>query len=101
MGKGRGVMQLSNIKCWWGTGDSRALRWVSLLLIIVSVGISSLPSQEAGQPAKPVLYLIATAHLDSQWNWTVQDTIRQFVPNTFFTNFKYFEQYPHYTFSSR
>ena len=70
-----------------------------MLLIIVSVGVGSLRSQEAEQSAKPVLYLIATAHLDSQWDWTVQDTIRQFVPNTFFTNFKYFEQYPHYTFS--
>jgi alpha-mannosidase len=41
----------------------------------------------------------ATAHLDSQWNWTVQDTIRQFVPSTFYTNFKNFEKYPDYTFS--
>jgi len=93
-------MRFSNIKCWWGTGGaSSALRWVALLLITVSMGVGSLRSQEAERSAKPVLYLIATAHLDSQWNWTVQDTIRQFVPNTFFTNFKYFEQYPHYTFS--
>jgi alpha-mannosidase len=50
-------------------------------------------------PGKPVLYVTATAHLDSQWNWTVQDTIRQYVPNTFYTNFKYFDQYPDYTFT--
>src|SRR5262249_18608855 len=48
---------------------------------------------------KPVLYVIATSHLDSQWNWTVQDSIRQFVPSTFFENFKRFEQFPHYTFN--
>ena len=100
MGRDRGVMKPSSIKCWWWTGgDSSALRWVALLLITVSMGVGSLRSQEAERSAKPVLYLIATAHLDSQWNWTVQDTIRQFVPNTFFTNFRYFEQYPHYTFS--
>ena len=51
------------------------------------------------QPPKPVLYVIATSHLDSQWNWTVQDSIRQFVPSTFFENFKRFEQFPHYTFN--
>ena len=47
-----------------------------------------------GQSAKTTLYLIATAHLDSQWNWTVQDTIRDHVPKTFHTNFAFFEKYP-------
>jgi alpha-mannosidase len=53
------------------------------------------------QPAnsKPVLYVIGTSHLDSQWNWTVQDTIREFVPNTFFDNFQRFDKYPDYTFN--
>jgi hypothetical protein len=46
-------------------------------------------SQEGGQNPKPVLYVIGTSHLDSQWNWTIQDTIRQFVPATFFDNFVY------------
>ena len=42
---------------------------------------------------------MATAHLDSQWNWTVQDTIRDHIPKTFHTNFEYFEKYPDYKFS--
>ena len=49
--------------------------------------------------AKPVLYVIGTAHLDSQWNWTVQDTIRQYVAPTFFDNFKLFERFPQYVFN--
>jgi alpha-mannosidase len=53
----------------------------------------------ATNSSKPVLYVVGTSHLDSQWNWTVQDSIRQFVPNTFFENFKRFEQYPNYTFN--
>jgi alpha-mannosidase len=56
-------------------------------------------SQAPTPGEKPTLYVTATAHLDSQWNWTVQDTIRQFVPDTFYTNFKNFEKYPDYTFS--
>src|SRR5579862_6200259 len=48
---------------------------------------------------KTTLYLIATAHLDSQWNWTVQDSIRDHIPKTFHTNFEFFEKYPNYTFS--
>lgn len=48
---------------------------------------------------KPLLYVVGTSHLDSQWNWTVQDSIRSFVPATFFENFALFEKYPTYTFS--
>jgi len=60
---------------------------------------TSLSAQQPPQDPKPTLYVIATSHLDSQWNWTVQDSIRQFVPNTFFENFKRFERYPDYTFN--
>src|SRR5438105_10040012 len=73
--------------------------WVLGLLIILSATLQNARSQPAKEDPKPRLYVVATAHLDSQWNWTVQDTIRQFVPNTFYTNFKYFEQYPDYAFS--
>jgi alpha-mannosidase len=37
--------------------------------------------------------------LDSQWNWTVQDSIRRFVPATFFENFDRFEKFANYVFS--
>lgn len=69
----------------------------SLAVAVVSLMVAV--AHVSTQAQKPTLYLVATAHLDTQWNWTVQDTIRQFVPNTFYTNFKYFEQYPDYTFS--
>ena len=34
------------------------------------------------------LYVVATVHLDTQWRWTVQDTIREFIPNTLDRNFE-------------
>jgi alpha-mannosidase len=61
----------------------------------LTAGLATVSTQNAAT----TLYLVATAHLDTQWNWTVQDTIRQFVPNTFYTNFKYFEKYPDYVFT--
>jgi alpha-mannosidase len=61
----------------------------------LTAGLATVSTQNAGT----TLYLVATAHLDTQWNWTVQDTIRQFVPDTFYTNFKYFEKYPDYVFT--
>src|SRR5207249_1527935 len=45
------------------------------------------------------LYTVATAHLDTQWLWTIQDTIRDYVPSTLRDNFARFEKYPDYVFN--
>jgi alpha-mannosidase len=70
-------------------------------MALVMFGMNAAPvrCQQSDPDRKPVLYVVGTSHLDSQWNWTVQDTIREFVPNTFFENFKRFDRYPDYTFN--
>lgn len=45
---------------------------------------------------KKKLYVVSNAHLDTQWNWTVQDTIRDCIKDTMALNFELFEKYPHY-----
>jgi len=45
------------------------------------------------------LYMVATAHLDTQWRWTIQDTINAYVPDTMRQNFALLEKYPGYVFS--
>ena len=65
----------------------------------VAASIVSLATLYSQVPADKTTYVVATAHLDSQWNWTVQDTIRDFVPRTFYTNFEFFEKYPNYVFN--
>jgi alpha-mannosidase len=72
---------------------------VCLILIITIPVLTQQTIAERDGTHKPVLYVIGTSHLDSQWNWTVQDTIREFVPNTFFQNFKRFERFPNYRFN--
>ncbi len=57
----------------------KRLRFVAVL-IALCVSLTPVRSQQSGQDPKPVLYVVGTSHLDSQWNWTVQDSIRQFVP---------------------
>ncbi len=42
------------------------------------------------------LYVVANAHLDTQWNWTIQDTIRDSIKATLENNFELIEKYPHY-----
>jgi len=46
-----------------------------------------------------VLYVVSTAHLDTQWRWTIQDTIQNLVPATLRGNFEHFEKHPKYVFS--
>jgi alpha-mannosidase len=75
-------------------------RWaIALVLAGLTVGFAHVTTQEPGKAAKPTLYAVANAHLDSQWNWTVQDTIREFIPSTFFENFKLFDRFPRYAFN--
>ena len=74
-------------------------RFALVAAVIVGLILSAARVGTQAPGPKPILYVTATAHLDSQWNWTVQDTIRQYVPDTFYTNFKYFDQYPNYTFT--
>ena len=60
----------------------------------------TIPVQGGLDPTKDkILYMVANAHLDDQWNWTIQDTINSYIPNTLNANFAFFAKYPHYTFS--
>lgn len=48
---------------------------------------------------KPRIYTIATSHLDTSWNWTLEKTLEEYLPKTAFENFPLFEEYPEYKFS--
>ena len=45
------------------------------------------------------VYMVSTAHLDTQWNWTVQATINNDVLATLQKNFALFAKYPDYKFN--
>jgi alpha-mannosidase len=69
-------------------------------LVAVWLGTAGVRTQQPpGAPDRPTLYLVSNSHLDTQWNWTVQDTIRQFVPASFFDNFALIDRFPDYTFN--
>ncbi len=69
------------------------------------LGLTGLTFSGHGTPAlaaaadKPTLYMVATAHIDSQWNWTVQHVIEHCIPNTMQPNWALFEKYPAYSFN--
>ena len=44
-------------------------------------------------------YMVADAHLDTQWNWDVQTTIKEYVKNTLDQNLLLLKKYPNYIFN--
>lgn len=54
---------------------------------------------KAEQKDSPTLHCVATAHLDTQWRWTIQETITSHILSTLTVNFDRFEESPDYKFS--
>lgn len=48
---------------------------------------------------KPKVYMVSNAHFDTQWNWTVQTSISDYLRNTLEQNLWLLEQYPDYIFN--
>jgi alpha-mannosidase len=71
------------------------------ILLIGVMATSSLVAQTAAPAAQPkrTLGVVATAHLDTQWRWTIRNTINEYIPATLHQNFRLFEKYPDYVFS--
>src|ERR1041384_4386390 len=94
---GQGSPECCNIPPGEMTMRMQKLWIAAVALTGLTLGLAPVVTQEP--ISKTTLYLVATAHLDSQWNWTVQDSIRDHIPKTFHTNFEFFEKYPNYKFS--
>jgi len=62
-----------------------------LLLIMLSV---MMQAQD-----KPKVYAVSNAHFDSQWNWDVQTSIRDYVSKTLNQNLFLLKRYPNYVFN--
>ncbi len=74
-----------------------------VITLFLSAVLSSAPgvvwAEEFDYSKDKVLHVVGTAHLDTQWRWTIQQTINEYIPNTLQRNFELFEKYPDYVFS--
>jgi alpha-mannosidase len=77
------------------------MRFLFAFLGVLPFALSPLAAAEPPPTPAPdrTLYVVGTAHLDTQWRWTVQETIDDFLPATLRDNFALFEKYPGYVFS--
>jgi alpha-mannosidase len=74
---------------------------VGMLVLTMSfciVGNAQVSSDSAGAH-KRTLYVVGVSHLDTQWRWTIKNTIDEYIPSTFHDNVKLMKLFPHYTFS--
>ncbi len=71
-------------------------RYITVLVFASLLG-SNAYTQDAPQRAKA--YMVADAHLDTQWNWDIQTTIKEYVWNTISQNLFLLKQYPDYIFN--
>ncbi|RCX08166.1 alpha-mannosidase [Anaerobacterium chartisolvens] len=73
-------------------------QYIAAFLIIMIMIMSSSPVL-AASVQKPKLYVTATAHLDTMWNWPIDSSIKQYLPNTLNSNFLLMDKYPNYKFN--
>ena len=49
--------------------------------------------------SEKTIYTVATAHLDTIWNWSFETTVQDYLPKTLEKNFELFRKYPDYRFN--
>lgn len=77
-----------------------SLQRLSGVLALFGWCLGAVAGPASAEPAtNKLLYVVGDSHLDTQWNWTVQDTIHPYLSNTLVRNFVLFTNYPDYTFS--
>lgn len=69
------------------------------LIISVFLLSGSVYAQDVASKQKPKAYIVSNAHLDTQWNWDIQTTIKEYVWNTVNQNLMLLKQYPNYVFN--
>jgi alpha-mannosidase len=79
----------------------RGRRVWPFLLVVLSVCVA-LHGQTMKAPditQVPTLYVVPYAHLDTQWRWSMPQTISEYLLKTMRVNFDYIDKYPHYVFN--
>ncbi|HEV8187294.1 MAG TPA: glycoside hydrolase family 38 C-terminal domain-containing protein [Pyrinomonadaceae bacterium] len=80
----------------------RALTKLLAVLLASSLAVSAQlrqPDLTNDLTKEPTLYVVAYAHLDTQWRWEYPRVINEYIPKTLHDNFALFDKYPNYIFN--
>ena len=76
----------------------RALTKLLAVLLASSLAVSA-QSNQRDLTKEPTLYVVAYAHLDTQWRWEYPRVINEYIPKTLHDNFALLDKYPNYVFN--
>src|SRR5215212_7317157 len=76
----------------------RALTKLLAVLLASSFAVSAQTTQP-DLTKEPTLYVVAYAHLDTQWRWEYPRVINEYIPKTLHDNFALIDKYPNYVFN--
>jgi alpha-mannosidase len=76
----------------------RALTKLLAVLLASSLAVSA-QSNQPDLTKEPTLYVVAYAHLDTQWRWEYPRVINEYIPKTLHDNFALLDKYPNYIFN--
>lgn len=76
----------------------RALTKLLAVLLASSLAVSA-QSTQPDLTKEPTLYVVAYAHLDTQWRWEYPRVINEYLPKTLHDNFALLDKYPNYIFN--
>lgn len=65
-------------------------------MIKSSILVGALLLSSSVAAAQEKVYCVSNAHFDSQWNWTVQTSINEYIPATIYRNLWLLDNYPDY-----
>jgi len=60
--------------------------FVVACLLTFCAGRAAAQEQETPAPKTYKIYAVCDAHLDTQWNWDLTHTIREYIPRILFQN---------------
>ena len=70
-------------------------KWILAICLVSIAG-----NTPATQPPKSgKAYVVSNAHMDTQWLWTVQTSIIDYIPRTIYQNLALIRDYPNYIFN--
>jgi len=72
---------------------------IAVSVLTIGVVVHAQEADTTKPARKPALYVVGTSHLDTQWRWSIRQTINEFIPATFADNYRLMDLYPDYVFS--
>ena len=70
-----------------------------LAILLMTMGMGLHVQAQPPKQKTTKAYMVADAHFDTQWNWDIQTSLREYLPKTMRQNLHLLDNYPDYVFN--